>query len=475
MIDTESRPVELLLLIGQHLATILGFLLALLLVSRVLRQHSRPATSIAWFLFMVLAPWVGVPAYLVFGGRKLRDRAGRKPELHASAPMPQAAEVADVADDSARRLVACGLPPPRAGNAMELLTDGTAAYERLLALIDDARHSIHLTTFILADDAVGRSLVAHLAARAREGVAVRVLVDAIGSLCARAWRLRELTRAGGELGVFMPVLPLRRRWSANLRNHRKLAIFDDAIVLTGGMNLAHEYMGPALPEDALERRWIDTSVELRGPAVADFAQLFAQDWQFATGRTVAVGPAPAALGEITLQIAPTGPDVAGEPFYDVLTAAIHNARDRIWIVTPYFVPDEGLLRALALQARVGVDVRLVMPRQSNHRVADLARNRLLRELAQTGVRVFLHPHAMIHAKHIVIDDRVAITGSVNMDARSLYLNYELALFAYGRTAAARDAWWIDRLAAHCEESLPPRPGILGRWAEDLSWLLSPLI
>jgi len=472
MIDTASRPVELLLLVGQHLATILGFVLALLLVSRVLRQHSRPATSIAWFLFMVLAPWVGVPAYLVFGGRKIRDRAGRKPDLHPTSP---AQPPITVADDSARRLVACGLPPPRAGNAMELLTDGTAAYERLLALIDGAQQSIHLTTFILAGDAVGRSLIARLATRAREGIAVRVLVDAVGSLGARTWRLRELKRAGGEVGVFMPVLPLRRRWSANLRNHRKLAIFDDGVVLTGGMNLAQEYMGPALPDGARDRRWIDTSVEVRGPAVADFAQLFAQDWRFATGRIVAVGAPPAAVGDIALQVAPTGPDVAGDPFYDVLTAAIHNARERIWIVTPYFVPDEGLLRALALQARVGVDVRLVMPRRSNHRVADLARNRLLRELAQTGVRVFLHPQAMIHAKHIVIDDRVAITGSVNMDARSLYLNYELAVFAYGCAATARDAWWIGRLAAQCDESLPPRPGVVGRWAEDLSWLLSPLI
>lgn len=472
MTESETHPLELLLLFGQHLATIVGFLLALLLVSRVLRQHSRPDTSIAWFLFMVLAPWVGVPAYLIFGGRKIDNRAGRKPELHPTSLLPTAG---DIGDDSARRLLACGLPPPRVGNAIELVTDGTEAYERLLALIDGARESIHLTTFIFADDAVGRSLVTRLAARAQEGVAVRVLVDAVGSLLARAWRLRELSRAGAEVGVFMPVLPLRRRWSANLRNHRKLAIFDGEIVLTGGMNLATEYMGPALPSDSGATRWIDTCVEVRGPAVADFAQIFAQDWAFATGCSVAVGSAPEPIGETTLQIAPTGPDVAGDPFYDVLTAAIHNARERVWIVTPYFVPDEGLLRALALQARVGVDVRLILPRRSNHRIADLARNRLLRELGATGVRVFLHPHAMIHAKHIVIDERVAITGSVNMDARSLYVNYELAMFAYGRVAATHDAHWIASVAARCEETLPPRPGVLGRWGEDLSWLLSPLI
>lgn len=470
MNEPDARLSQLLPFAAQHVGTVVGFVLALLLISRVLRQHSRPTTSIAWFLFMVLAPWVGVPAYLVFGGRKIRHRAGRKPDLHASLSAPAAVSVLD---DSARRLVACGLPPPRPGNAMELLTDGTAAYERLLRLIDEAQHSIHLTTFILADDVVGRSIVTRLAARARAGVEVRVLVDAIGSFGARAWRLREITRAGGEVGIFMPVLPLRRRWSANLRNHRKLAIFDGTIALTGGMNLAQEYMGP--PTRTARARWIDTSAEVRGPAVGDLAQLFAQDWQFATNRPVDVVPSAAHAGDITLQVAPNGPDVAGDPFYDVLTAAIHNARKRIWIVTPYFVPDEGLLRALALQARVGVDVRVVMPRHSNHRVADYARNRLLRDLGRTGVRVFLHPTAMIHAKHIVIDDRLAITGSVNMDARSLYLNYELALFAYGDLATGRDAGFIDALLAQCDEALPPTPGFFGRWAEDLSWLLSPLI
>jgi cardiolipin synthase len=283
--------------------------------------------------------------------------------------------------------------------------------------------------------------------------------------------LRRLAAAGVQVGVFMPMLPLQRRWSANLRNHRKLAIFDGRVAITGGMNLAAEYMGPARGEP----HWVDTCTRITGPAIADLAAVFAQDWAFATREELSPGAALEACGDTVVQIAPTGPDVAGDPFYDVLTSALHNARRRIWIVTPYFVPDEGLLRALALQARVGVDVRVVLPRRSNHRVADLARNRLLRELAETGVRVFLHPGAMMHAKHIVIDERIAISGSVNMDARSLYLNYELAVFAYGERSATADADWIAALMGRCAEEYPPRPGTLGRWAEDLCWLLSPLI
>ena len=457
-----------LLLFAEHLGTIVGFVLALLLVSRLLHQHTRPATSIAWFLFMVLAPWIGVPAYLVFGGRKLRQRAGQKPPLYAAGV---ASDSESAPNDIARRLTACAMPPPRADNALDTITDGAIAYARLLALIDGAARSIHLTTFILADDAVGRAIIERLAARARDGIEVRVLVDALGSLPARLWRLRRLRRSGARVGVFMPVLPLHRRWSANLRNHRKIALFDDRVALTGGMNLAAEYMGPT----AAGARWIDTCAEVRGPAVADLAIVFARDWHFATGEALPAVAVPPVAGETVLQIVPNGPDIAGDPFYDVLTSAIYNARRRIWFVTPYFVPDEGLLRALTLQARVGVDVRIVVPRRSNHRVADLARNRLLRELAQAGVRVFLHPRAMIHAKHIVIDEQVAISGSVNMDARSLYLNYELALFAYGHTAANRDAAWLAGLMETCAEGPLPRPGRVGRWAEDLCWLLSPLI
>jgi len=467
---TLSAGVSLLL---EHLGIVVGFVLGLLLITRVLRQHTRPVTSIAWMLFMVLAPWVGVPAYLLFGGRKIQQLSRRKPPYlsHEPATTPTPTAAGDSLDEIARRLTACGMPPPRAGNDFTPITDGKLAYDCLLARIDGARESIHLMTFILADDMVGREIIMRLAARARAGVKVRVLVDALGSLRVRYTRLRHLRAAGAEVGVFMPMLPLHRRWSANLRNHRKIAIFDGAVAVTGGMNLAQEYMGPLHGR----ARWIDTCAEITGPAVADLANVFVRDWNFATGDALAPPPAPPVCGETMLQIAPNGPDVLGDPFYDVLTSAIYNARQRIWIVTPYFVPDEGLLRALSLQARVGVDVRVVLPRHSNHRVADFARNRLLRELADTGVRVFMHPRAMLHAKHIVIDDRVAISGSVNMDARSLYLNYEVAVFAYGMDAAVRDAAWIERLMPDCVEGEVPHPGVLGRWAEDLCWLLSPMI
>ena len=272
------------------------------------------------------------------------------------------------------------------------------------------------------------------------------------------------------------MLPLRRRWSANLRNHRKMAIIDGEIGMIGGTNLAREYMGPA----ADPARWIDTNVVLRGPALADLERVFAGDWRFATGEDLQLKDGPRAPCEegspgMRTQVVASGPDVAGDPLYDAILSLIHEARKRVWIVTPYFVPDEGLFKALMLQSRLGRDVRIVVPGRSNHPVADLARGRRLRRLQGVGARVFAHPTRMIHAKQIVVDDDIAVSGSANLDMRSLYLNFEVDVFVYSPEKVAEMANWASGLMSQCVESGLTTPGYFRRWAEDLGWLVSPLL
>lgn len=455
-----------------HFATLFGFALALFLFARIIQDHARATTSIAWFLVIVLMPYVGVPAYLLFGGRKLRHLATRKPLLERRAQVAPTLPLSTAALAFARLFEAFQMPPPRAGNRLELIADGAVAYARLRQQIEHAQTSIDCMTFILGDDAVGRAIVDQLAIKASQGVRVRLLVDALGSLRARAWLLRRLRRAGGEVAIFMRVLPFHRRWSAQLRNHRKLVVFDGRLALTGGMNIAAEYMGP----DAGTVGWMDTCIECEGPVIGDLAALFASDWAFATG--TALEQAPEAVmtpGTNIAQLVASGPDVAGDPVSDVIAASIYNARRRVWIVSPYFIPDDALLRALAFKSRIGIDVRLIVPRHSNHRVADFARNRILRELAAAGAHVYEHPQRMIHAKHILIDDDIAIAGSMNMDARSLYLNYEVALFAYSGAFVGELASWMKRLTSECEVRTAAPPGRLGRLLEDLCWLFSPLL
>ena len=358
---------------------------------------------------------------------------------------------------------------------MELVTSGDDAYRRVVELIEEARSSIHITTYILGRDEGSRALVEHLTRRSAQGVAVRLLIDDVGS-----WRigrrfLAPLIAAGARVAFFMPVLQLFRG-RANLRNHRKLVVVDGRIALTGGMNLAWPYIGPS----GSAGMWRDMSVLVEGPAVTELEAIFASDWRFAAGAdpggSAEPAPAPVLGGKQSsvVQVVASGPDVAGDPLYESLLALIFAAQDRIWIVTPYYVPDEMLGRALGLAARRGVDVRLIVPARSNHLSADLARASYLRDLHNAGGLVLLYTPVMLHAKAVVFDDRLAVIGSANMDMRSLFLNYEVALFVSSPTQVEAVASWVLRLMAGSERELPT-PGWTRELAENVVRLLSPLL
>jgi cardiolipin synthase len=239
------------------------------------------------------------------------------------------------------------------------------------------------------------------------------------------------------------------------------------------MNIGVSYMG----SDADPTRWLDTCMVLRGPIVADLQAVFAGDWEFATDENRDVAPSPPGPlpGEEVVQLLVSGPDVDGEPLSDIVVSSIHKARERIWLISPYFVPDPGIIRALNTQAHLGVDVRIVLPRCSNHPTADMARNRILRELGTSGVKLYLHPEKMIHAKHMVIDDDLLLSGSANLDLRSLYYNYEIALLHYSPTTIRAVCAWASGVMLQCKEPDLSEPGFFKRWAEDLCWLIGPLL
>ncbi len=250
-------------------------------------------------------------------------------------------------------------------------------------------------------------------------------------------------------------IPFRGR--ANLRNHRKLIVVDSKFALVGGMNIAWPYIGPP----GSRGLWRDLSMVVEGPAVSEIETLFASDWRFTTGQEPTGLHQPgddrrtAGTGSSVVQVVPSGPDVAGDPLYESLLALIFAARDRIWIVTPYFVPDEMLARALSLAARRGVDVRLIVPMRSNHITADLARAGYMRDLHTAGGRVLLYTPVMLHAKAVIFDDHLAVIGSANMDMRSLFLNYEVALYVSSRVHVVEVANWAESLMA---DSKPPAAG-----------------
>jgi cardiolipin synthase len=453
--------------------THVGFLLALIFLADLLRQRRSPSSTIAWLLAILSLPYLGVPLYLFFGGRKMRRMARRKDRIYTRpAAGPEDAHLGTVD----RLLASYGVPPASSGNRLELVTTGEAAYERVVRLIDEARSTIHITTYILGRDAGSRALIERLMRRASEGVTVRLLLDDVGSWRIRRRFLAPLIESGARVAYFMPMLHIPFRGRTNLRNHRKIVLVDGRVALTGGMNLAWPYMGPA----GSAGLWCDLSVVVEGPAVADLEALFESDWKFATKEDAALDlrpvPAPLVPGEesSTVQVVASGPDVAGDPLYESLLALIFAARERIWIVTPYFVPDEMLARALGLAARRGVDVRLIVPAHSNHLSADLARGSYLRDLHNAGGQVLFYTPVIMHAKATVFDDQLAVIGSANMDMRSLFLNYEVALFLTSPAQVSAVAGWASGLMADSVRELPP-PGWARELTENVVRLLSPLL
>lgn len=455
-----------------QLLTSLGFALALLLLAHLLRQKRSPVSTMAWLLTIILLPYIGVPLYLMFGGRKFKRIARHKQRVYH---VPRIAPVSPLGGATERILRSYGVPPATVDNLIKVVPDGVAAYDEVLNLIDQAQKTIHITTYILGRDDVGRSIVERLAKRASEGVEVRLLLDTFGS-----WRIgwrfvAPLTESGAKVAFFMRMLHLPFRGRANLRNHRKMLIADGCRALVGGMNLASEYIGPKFDP----ARWRDLSLVVEGPAVKDLNELFISDWTYTTPETLtatAPSPCPDNTSEenAPVQVVASGPDVTGDPLYESLISIIFAAKTRIWVVTPYFVPDETLARALELAARRGIDVRLIVPAHSNHLFADLARVSYLHQIHDAGGKILRYTRVMLHAKVIVVDDDLSIVGSANMDIRSLFLNYEVALFLFSRRHTATITQWVEAMFPDCQVKLPAR-GMGRELIENVVRLLSPLL
>jgi len=431
------------LLAVEHGMLVLAGLLVYLTSTRLTRQHRHPSAALAWVLMITLLPYLGIPLYLLFGVRKVPRAQGRARTAPARQP--------DAANHWAFGLgEALALPAPTYNAAVDFQSDGTAALDRLLQLVDQATHHIDICTFVLGHDTVALTFSAALGRASRRGVKVRMLLDQVGSWSTPRSTLRSLRQNGVELQFFMPVLPNIRRGRVNLRNHRKLVVVDGLHVWSGGRNLAAEYF---VGQDQAPA-WTDISFVVSGPLAQQAQDLYQQDWQVASGEISFVDAAITAPTTPTsgalLQWIPSGPDHADDTLYGLLLAAAYRAERRIVLVSPYFVPDDALLTAWCMACRRGVALTLVIPARSNHRLADVARSPSLRALMAAGAHVMLYP-GMLHAKAIIVDEDVAWCGSANLDSRSLFLNFELNTAFYDADAIAWLTQWALRLA---DESKP---------------------
>jgi len=429
----------------------------------------------SWMLAIVFMPFITVPLYFLIGVRKRENKYTKAAiqlrdvdEKNIHTPLNSNNALNSILEKN-------GIPSATNGNYYELITKDTEAYARLMEEIEKATLSIELGTYVFSYDVTTKKILEALTRKAGEGVQVKLLLDVVGSLGSYIWQknFQALRDAGGEVGFFIPIMSRPFQGYINLRNHRKIYLFDRKRLLSGGMNLSDEYLG----EESSTKRWNDILYYLEGPAVFSFYEIFHNDWNYATGQSESLKLPSEPLesaGENIVQVVPSGPDIPTDALYEALLNTIYTCKKRIWIVTPYFVPDENIVQALIIAQHKGIDVKLITPKNSDHMIADLGRSSYMRELDAIGVDVVLYEGEMLHAKAILFDDMGGMIGSVNIDNRSLFLNYEIVTFAYSAQLIDSIELWMQELMENSTRGMK-QPTKLREAVENMMKVFAPLL
>jgi cardiolipin synthase A/B len=404
----------------------------------VYKRESRSAAL--WVVLIWVMPALGPLLYLLMGVNRVQRRAARlradvvrhRGDPYVVSDEPSGTHLPPLA----RMLNNVVERPLLAGNSIEELVNGPQAYPAMLEAIGAAKSSVMLASYIFHGDGIGAQFIEALVAAVKRGVAVRVLVDDFDARFTRLTAYKPLRRAGVQVGVFNPPLLPARLNAVHLRNHRKILVVDGTLGFTGGMNIDRRYWKPEAPAQASR----DLHFRLRGPVVTQLAEVFAEDWHFATGESLRGAPwfVPcAAAGEALARCIDDGPDEMSEPLRWSIVAGLDQAKRSVKIMTPYFVPDSSLITALDVAAMRGVEVDILLPGTSDLPHVQWAAWGQLWQVLERGCRVWKSPGPFDHTKLMVVDGAWTLLGSANWDARSLRLNFELNVECYSAELGAR--------------------------------------
>ncbi|MGQ7248419.1 cardiolipin synthase [Halomonas sp. V046] len=438
--------------------------------------------AIAWIISLVTFPYFALPAYWVFGrprfygyvtarGQRdtlLRQVLQRYRDRFDSYLVP-------TIDPDVQAVEKLAMMPLTGANRTELLVDGDATFASLFAGIESARSYILIQFFIVRDDDLGRRLHDHLVRAARRQVRVYFLYDEIGSRQLNEGFIRDLRAAGVKVSAFHSSRGLRHRFQLNFRNHRKILVVDGKAGWLGGLNVGVEYLG----QDPRHGHWRDTHLKLVGPSALGLQEAFWEDWHWATGAmlTLSWSPQVEPEGDRKVVIVPSGPADPQETASLLVQHLIHSAHRRLWVTSPYFVPDEGVQDALRLAAMRGVDVRIMMPERPDHLLVFLSAFAFLPDMVKAGVKVYRYQPGFLHQKVILIDDEAASVGTVNLDNRSFRLNFEITALVADSGFAAEVAQMLEADFAGCREvgleELRSRP-MWRKLVSRAAYLLSPI-
>lgn len=426
--------------------------MAVLFAFRAIRHARTPQGAVGWVVFLLAAPHLAVPVFLFLGHKRLSGYVAMRRDMRESIAQVTRQITrnapADLArlgprQEDVRAFEALAMQKVLSGNLTTLLIDGPAAFGGIFEAIDAAERYVLVEFYTLRDDELGRDLARHLIDCARRGVQVRVIYDGIGSVGLPSAYLANLRGAGVQISNFHARRRSRNRFQINFRNHRKIVVVDGETGFIGGLNVGDEYMGRSRKFG----HWRDTHMRIDGPAVAQLQLAFAEDWHWATAETPDLNWRPARHeGGRDCLILATGPSDAVETGSLYFLNAINAASNRLWIATPYFVPDVDILNALKLAALRGVDVRLLVPDKRDHWLVWLAAFSYFDEVRPVGVKIYRYLDGFMHSKALVVDDWMGSVGTVNLDNRSCRLNFEA-------TALIFDPGFAEEVATMFEDDL----------------------
>ena len=442
----------------------------------IVLQKREPVATLSWLLALAALPYLGFLIYYAFGPQRIHRKLRRRLRSHGALGALRGIATSDGIALGRLGTATTGYPM-RSSTRVDLLVDGAATYDAIVAAIAAAQRHVHLECYILAGDRSGACIRDALIERAHAGVHVRVLLDGVGSAGLKRAFLAPLLDAGVELAWFHPVrwwLTPFLRPKLNLRTHRKIVICDGLVGFTGGINITDDENERVNPD-----AYHDLHLRFEGESVRWLQTAWIEDWHYVTGQILADSDvfASSTEGSISTQILPSGPDNFWEPIHRVHVEAIHRADRRVWLATPYFVPDGAALFALGGAAMRGLDVRLLIPMRSDSRLVDASARSYFVRLQETGVRIYLYGPRMLHSKALLVDDGIAVIGSANFDSRSFRLNFELSVLFCDQGVAAdlERILAADLACAHEVPVPPPKPSFTQRLGEAIARLFTPIL
>jgi cardiolipin synthase A/B len=452
-------------------------------------ENRKPAHTITWLVVLGSFPLIGFFFYLMFGRNYRKQRLFQKKAmldeqtfLKFQGQREWAIEQMPIGEHQRPLLQLAhriGKSPVSLATETRVLTNGEETFSTIFEELEKATHHIHLEYYIVRHDEVGQKLKTILIEKAKKGVHVRFLYDAVGSWKLSKTYIQELRDAGVEMIPFSPVrLPFLSN-TINFRNHRKIIVIDGTIGFVGGLNIGDEYLG----KDKYFGFWRDTHLWIRGEAVRTLQLIFLQDWYYMTGKTLLTPEylSPELVhydGQGGVQLIAGGPDQKWEVIKHLYFAMITSAQRSIWIASPYFVPDEDILTALKIAALSGLDVRILAPKRPDKKIVFYASRSYFPELLEAGVKIYEYSKGFLHSKIMIVDGELASIGTANMDMRSFHLNFEVNAFLYHTDSTKKlVADFLEDLKEASPidyETFQQRPLSI-RVVESVSRLLSPLL